>query len=191
MINLILFGPPGSGKGTQAVKLIKKYNLVHISTGDLLRQEIEDKTSLGLEAQSLMNKGELAPDDIVIGMISSKLDTNLNTKGFIFDGFPRTLAQADALDNLLSQKNYTIAQVLSLQVSQKELIRRLLNRGKTSNRLDDRNESIIQNRIEEYFNKTFPVSDYYDQQNKLSNIAGEGSIDEIFGLLVSAVDKTL
>lgn len=190
MINLILFGPPGSGKGTQAEKLIDKYHLVHISTGDLLRQEIADQTPLGLEAKSFMDQGALVPDEVVIGMISSKLDANPDVQGFIFDGFPRTIAQAEALDKLLSFKNYPITRVLSLQVSEEELVKRLLNRGKTSNRSDDQDESIIRKRIEEYRNKTFPVADYYDQQGKLSNVEGEGSIDDIFNLLVAAIEET-
>ncbi len=191
MTNIILFGPPGSGKGTQAEKLIEKYKLVHISTGDLLRAEIAAKSPLGLEAKTFIDQGALVPDEVVIGMISAKLDSNPNAGGFIFDGFPRTIAQAEALDKLLKAKNFSINRVLSLQVSEPELIKRLLNRGKTSSRTDDQDESIIKNRIEEYRNKTFPVADYYDKQGKLSNIQGEGGIDTIFSRLCEATDKSL
>ena len=188
MVNIILFGPPGSGKGTQAEKLIEKYKLVHISTGDLLRAEIAAKSRLGLEAKSLLDSGTLVPDEVVIGMISKKLDENAGAGGFIFDGFPRTIGQAEALDRLLSAKNYSISKMLSLQVSEPELMKRLLNRGKTSNRTDDQDESIVKNRIQEYRNKTRPVAGYYEKQGKLSNIQGEGSIDEIFGRLTAAMD---
>lgn len=187
MVNIILFGPPGSGKGTQAEKLIEKYKLVHISTGDLLRAEIAAKSPLGLEAKSLMDSGRLVPDEVVIGMISKKLDENPTAGGFIFDGFPRTIAQAEALDKLLGAKKYSIRRVLSLQVSEPELIKRLLNRGKTSNRSDDQDESIVRNRIDEYRKKTMPVAGYYDKQGKLSDIKGEGSIEEIFDRLTAAI----
>ncbi len=187
MVNIILFGPPGSGKGTQAEKLIDKYKLVHISTGDLLRAEIAANSTLGQEAKSFMDAGKLVPDEVVIGMISKKLDENTTAGGFIFDGFPRTIAQAEALDKLLNAKKYPITRVLSLQVSEPELIKRLLNRGKTSGRSDDQDESTVRNRLDEYRKKTFPVADYYDKQHKLSNIAGEGSIDEIFSRLTAAV----
>lgn len=189
MVNIILFGPPGSGKGTQAEKLIDKYKLVHISTGDLLRAEIAANSPLGREAKSFMDAGKLVPDEVVIGMISKKLDENTTAGGFIFDGFPRTIAQAEALDKLLNAKNYPITRVLSLQVSEPELIKRLLNRGKTSGRSDDQDEATVRNRLEEYRKKTFPVADYYDKQHKLSNIAGEGTIDEIFNRLTAAIDK--
>ena len=187
MVNIILFGPPGSGKGTQAEKLIEKYKLAHISTGDLLRAEIAAQSPLGQEAKSYIDSGRLVPDEVVIGMISKKLDENPAAGGFIFDGFPRTIAQAEALDKLLSAKNYSISRMLSLQVSEPELIKRLLNRGKTSNRSDDQDESIVRNRIDEYLKKTLPVAGYYDKQGKLSNIQGEGSIEEIFGRLTAAI----
>ena len=189
MLNIVLFGPPGSGKGTQAENIMEKYVLQHISTGDLLRQEIADETPLGLEAKSFMDQGILVPDEVVIGMISSKLDANPDAKGFIFDGFPRTIAQAEALDKLLSFKNNPIKQVLSLQVGEEELVKRLLKRGETSNRPDDQNEGVIRNRITEYQNKTFPVANYYDQQGKLCNVFGEGTIDETFDLLANEIDK--
>lgn len=190
MVNIILFGPPGSGKGTQAEKLIEKYKLVHISTGDLLRAEIAARTPLGQEAKGFIDNGKLVPDEVVIGMISAKLDSNTRTGGFIFDGFPRTIAQAEALDRLLKAKKYSITRVLSLQVSEPELIKRLLNRGKLSDRTDDRDEAVIRRRIQEYWEKTFPVAGYYDKQGKLSNIQGEGSIEEIFGRLTRAIENS-
>jgi|TARA_B110000908_G_scaffold29268_1_gene34481 adenylate kinase len=190
MLNLVLFGPPGAGKGTQSNLLIDKYNLVHLSTGDILRGEITAGTALGLEAKTLMDKGDLVPDEVVIGMISSKLDNNPAANGFIFDGFPRTAAQAKALDNLLAEKGTSIAAMLSLKVEDEELIRRLLSRGQDSGRVDDQNESIIANRINEYNNKTAPLKDFYSAQNKLSEIEGVGSVEEIANKL-NAVINTL
>jgi len=188
MLNIVLFGPPGAGKGTQAELLIKKYNLIHLSTGDLLRSEIIAGTKLGLEAKNLMDKGNLVPDNVVIGMISSKLDNN-SAYGYIFDGFPRTTQQAEALDNLLKEKNTSINIMLSLKVQDQELIKRLLNRGKDSGRSDDQDELIIKNRIKEYNNKTAPLKNYYSKQNKLNEIDGVGSIDEIAEKLYKAVDR--
>ena len=156
MLNLVLFGPPGAGKGTQSNLLIERYNLVHLSTGDILREENAVATALGLEAKSLMDRGDLVPDEVVIGMISSKLNNNPSANGFIFDGFPRTAAQAEALDNLLEDKGTAISVMLSLKVEDEELIRRLLSRGKDSGRADDQDESIIANRINEYNTKTAP-----------------------------------
>ena len=179
-LNLVLFGPPGAGKGTQSNLLIDKYKLVHLSTGDILRGEISEGTALGMEAKKLMDQGLLVPDKVVIGMISSKLDNNPFANGFIFDGFPRTTNQAIALDDLLSEKGTSITSMISLQVGDQELIRRLLNRGKDSGRTDDQDESIITNRINEYNNKTAPLKDYYSRQNKLSEVDGRGSIDDIF-----------
>ena len=189
MLNLVLFGPPGSGKGTQSAKLIEKYKLVHFSTGDILRGEIAAKTPLGLEAKKKMDKGELVTDDIVIGMISNKLDQNASAKGFIFDGFPRTTAQAAALDKLLTAKGTSITVMLSLEVDKQELVNRLLNRGKESGRADDQDLSVIENRIAVYNRETAIVADYYKAQSKLNNIKGVGSIDEIFDRLCSAIDK--
>ena len=189
MLNIVLFGPPGAGKGTQSNLLIKKYNLVHLSTGDILRSEITEGTELGLEAKKLMDKGDLVPDEVVIGMISSKLDNNPNAKGFIFDGFPRTKAQALALDKLLKEKNTHISRMLSLKVTDQELINRLLKRGKDSGRADDQNENIISNRINEYNNKTAPLKDYYGNQNKLSEINGSGTVEEISNKLSIVIDK--
>lgn len=188
MFNLILFGPPGSGKGTQSEKIIAKYGLKHLSTGDLLRTEIANKTPLGLEAKNLMDKGHLVPDEVVTGMISSALDTNPGAKGFLFDGFPRTSAQAEALDKLLMLKKTSIAVMLALEVSKDELIKRLLKRGETSGRSDDTNESIISARIAEYHNKTAPVADYYRKFNKVVAVKGEGSVDDIFNSLCKEIE---
>lgn len=188
MFNLILFGPPGSGKGTQSERLISKYGLKHLSTGDLLRSEIAGQTPLGLAAKSFMDKGQLVPDEVVIEMISSALDNNPQAHGFLFDGFPRTTAQAEALDKLLSQKGTSIAIVLALQVSQEELIKRLLNRGLTSGRSDDVNEEIIAARIGEYEKKTAAVADYYKKYDKVVYIHGEGDVDEIFHSLSREID---
>lgn len=187
MLNLVLFGPPGSGKGTQSTKLIDKYALVHLSTGDILRGEIAAQTPLGIEAKKKMEKGELVSDEIVIGMISNKLDQNANAKGFIFDGFPRTTAQAKALDELLTQKGTAITVMLSLNVEKQELIDRLLNRGKDSGRADDQDLSVIENRIAVYNRETAIVQDYYKAQGKLKDIQGVGSIDDIFNRLCTAI----
>jgi adenylate kinase len=188
MFNLILFGPPGSGKGTQSEKLIEKFGWIHLSTGDLLRKEIANETQLGLEAKSFMDKGQLVPDEVVIGMIGSALDANPAAKGFLFDGFPRTVAQAEALDNLLVGKGSEITLVLALEVGQEELVARLLNRGKTSSRSDDRDENVIRKRLVEYDNKTAQVADYYAQFGKVAKIKGEGSIEDIFGSLVAKIE---
>ena len=189
MLNIVLFGPPGAGKGTQANLLIEKYNLIHLSTGDILRGEISERTPLGLEAKSIMDRGDLVPDEVVIGMIASKLEKNPNTNGFIFDGFPRTTAQAEALDNLLKRKESSINIMLSLKVEEKELISRLLERGKDSGRADDQNEKIIANRINEYNTKTAPLKEFYSTQNKLSEIEGLGSINDISVKLNSVIDN--
>ena len=189
MFNLILFGPPGSGKGTQSEKLIARYGLKHLSTGDLLRNEICRQTVLGKEAQNFMDKGQLVPDEVVIGMISSALDENPEAKGFLFDGFPRTPAQAEALDNLLALKQAPIAAMLALDVSEEELIKRLLKRGETSGRSDDNNENVIRARIVEYRNKTAVVADYYKQFDKVVMVKGEGTIDDIFERLCTEIDQ--
>ncbi len=191
MFNLILFGPPGSGKGTQSEKLISRYGLKHLSTGDLLRSEIARQTALGQEAKKVMDKGQLVPDEVVIGMISSALDQNPHSKGFLFDGFPRTSAQAEALDNLLELKKAPIAVMLALDVSEEELVKRLMKRGETSGRSDDTNENVIRARIAEYRNKTAVVADYYRQFDKVQMVKGEGSIEEIFQGLCKAIDSRL
>lgn len=191
MFNIILFGPPGSGKGTQSEKLIAAYGLVHLSTGDILRREIAQATELGLEAKKLMDNGQLVPDAVVVGMIKSALENNPQAKGFLFDGFPRTEAQSVSLDALLAEKNTEIGVVLALEVSNEELTKRLLNRGLTSGRSDDTNESIIKNRIQEYQTKTTVVANYYSKFDKVVNIKGEGSVEEIFSALCSEIDKRL
>jgi adenylate kinase len=191
MFNIILFGPPGSGKGTQSEKLIEAYGLIHLSTGDILRREIAAATTLGLEAKSLMDQGNLVPDAVVVGMISSALDNNPLAKGFLFDGFPRTEAQSVALDKLLAEKNTEIGVVLALDVSREELVKRLLQRGLTSGRSDDNNETIISNRILEYQTKTTVVANYYNKFNKVVQVKGEGTVDEIFSALCSEIDKRL
>lgn len=191
MFNLILFGPPGSGKGTQSEKLIEKYGLKHLSTGDLLRSEIAAETPLGMEAKRVMDRGQLVPDEVVIGMISSALENNPQARGFLFDGFPRTVAQAEALDKLLSLKKTEIAVVLALDVNEEELVSRLLNRGLTSGRSDDTSEEVIRARIVEYGHKTSVVADYYRKFNKVVSIKGEGTIDQIFSALALEVDERM
>ena len=189
MFNIILFGPPGSGKGTQSQRLIEKYGLKHLSTGDLLRSELALQTPLGIEAKNFMDKGQLVPDEVVIGMISTALETNPDVQGFLFDGFPRTDAQAEALDKLLHLKKTSIAVMLALDVSEEELIKRLLQRGQSSGRSDDIDEAVISSRIHEYENKTKPVADYYGKFNKVVHVKGEGSIEEIFEALCEEIDE--
>ncbi len=188
MLNLVLFGPPGAGKGTQSEKLIQKYNLVHLSTGDILRGEITQGTELGLEAKKLMDEGILVPDEVVIGMISNKLDSNKDANGFIFDGFPRTVAQAEALDELLKSKSSAISGMIALVVNDDELEKRLLNRGKDSGRPDDANPEVIRKRIVEYNSKTAPVANYYKNQNKFTSVNGIGTVDEIFTSICNVAD---
>jgi len=189
MLNIVLFGPPGAGKGTQAEFLIEKFGLYHLSTGDLLRNEIALGTKLGLEAKSYMEKGELVPDTVVIGIIKNKLETNSNTKGFIFDGFPRTVEQAKVLDNLLNENHTPISGMLKLEVEKHVLIERLLRRGKISGRLDDQNQLIIETRLNVYNEKTLPLIEYYKQQNKHFDINGIGTIAEINERLKKVVEK--
>lgn len=189
MLNIVLFGPPGAGKGTQAEKLLKKYDLVHLSTGDILRAELKAESPLGLEAKKFMEKGELVPDTVVIGMIELKIDSHSDAKGFIFDGFPRTTAQAGALDEMLAKKGTPITVMLALEVEKEELVKRLLLRGKDSGRADDQDESVIENRIRVYNSETSPVKDFYEGQGKYKGIQGMGSIDEIFERLCAAIDS--
>lgn len=187
MLNLVLFGPPGAGKGTQSQKLIEMYGLIHLSTGDLLRSEISQGTALGLEAKKLMDDGILVPDEVVIGMISHKLDANKAAKGFIFDGFPRTVAQAAALDQLLASKNAPISGMIALKVPDDELERRLLLRGKDSGRPDDANPEVIRKRIKEYNDKTAPVAGFYKNQDKFTSISGVGTVEEIFAAICKVI----
>jgi adenylate kinase len=191
MFNLILFGPPGSGKGTQSELLVDKYGLVHLSTGNLLREEIAQKTPLGLEAKCFMEKGQLVPDEVVIGMVDSYFGRHKDARGFLFDGFPRTVAQAIALDKLLELKDTDIACVLALEVGEEELVKRLMHRGQTSGRSDDSDEAVIRNRFSVYMNETAPVADYYRKAKKLQAVKGEGSVEEIFQSLSGAVDKKI
>lgn len=188
MFNFILFGPPGSGKGTQSENLVSKYVLKHLSTGDLLRTEIQKQSYLGLEAKKIMDKGELVPDNVVISIISTALKANRESNGFLFDGFPRTEAQAIALDELLLQHQTAIDLVLALKVSEEELVKRLLHRGITSGRTDDLNEKVVRARITEYHKKTSVVADYYNQFGKVVYVKGEGSVDDIFNNLTYEID---
>ncbi len=191
MFNLILFGPPGSGKGTQSDRIVEKYGLIHLSTGNLLREEISNKTPLGKEAKKFIDHGQLVPDEVVIGMVDSFFDKHKDANGFLFDGFPRTVAQAQALDKLLTLKKTDIAVVLALDVTEAELINRLLNRGKTSGRSDDTDENVIKKRFAVYTNETSPVADYYKKSRKFKSIQGEGSVDEINAALRQAIDKAM
>lgn len=188
MIYLILFGPPGSGKGTQAARLIDHYGLTHISTGDLFRYEISNDTPLGREAKSYMSQGKLVPDAVTIGMLKNKVDSTTDTKGFIFDGFPRTIAQAEALDAFLAERNGRINGLVSLVVEENEIVHRILLRGKTSGRADDLDESIIRNRIAVYHQETAAVQDHYNTQGIVKEIEGIGSIDMITEKLIQAID---
>jgi adenylate kinase len=191
MFNLILFGPPGSGKGTQSEKLIEKYKFKHLSTGDLLRSEIAQQTALGLEAKSLMDKGQLVPDEVVIGMISTALETHKGVNGFLFDGFPRTTAQAEALDKLLDFNKTSIGVVLFMQVPDEELISRMINRAKTSGRSDDADETVQRKRLEVYNRDTLPVANHYRKLEKVVEIQGVGTVDDIFMALCSEIDKRM
>lgn len=183
MLNLVLFGPPGSGKGTQSEKLIKEYGLVHLSTGDIFRANIKGGTDLGKLAQSYMDKGDLVPDEVTIRMLESEVNKHAAPKGFIFDGFPRTTAQAEALDLFLATKGWKISGMLALEVDNDELKKRLLLRGKESGRADDQNPEIIANRINEYNTKTAPLKSFYEGQGKYRGVYGIGDIDEIFSKL--------
>ena len=179
MFNLILFGPPGSGKGTQSIKLAEKYNLKHVSTGDILRSEVKQQTELGKKVQAIMTTGELVPDELLIQILHSVMDNNKNVKGFIFDGFPRTIVQAEALDELMPKVGSKISQVVSLEVADDEVVKRLLKRAEIEGRKDD-NEETIGTRLSVYKKQTTPLLDYYEKQDKLCRVKGEGSIDEIF-----------
>jgi Adenylate kinase (EC 2.7.4.3) len=188
MLNLILFGPPGSGKGTQSLKLIERYSLKHISTGDLLRSEMANNTDLGMQAKQYIDNGKLVPDEVVIGMINNAMNVHSGIKGLIFDGFPRTIQQAEALDMLLINRDTEIHKVILLEVEESELIKRLVKRGEQSGRSDD-NAETIQKRIVEYKLKTEPVAAYYKTQNKVVLINGIGNIDDIYTNICNAIDK--
>ena len=191
MFNLILFGPPGSGKGTQSEKLVEKYGLIHLSTGNLLREEIKNRTPLGLEAKNFIDKGQLVPDEVVIGMIDSCLEHHKEAVGFLFDGFPRTIAQAEALDKLLQLKKSEISLVLILEVNEEELIHRLVLRGKTSGRSDDADETVQRKRQDIYQKETLPVASYYQKFKKVVHIDGMGEIDQIFERICMAINKKM
>lgn len=189
MLNIVLFGPPGAGKGTQAEKLVEKYNLVHLSTGDIFRANIKGETKLGVLAKSYMDGGNLVPDEVTIKMLEAEVNKNPEATGFIFDGFPRTTIQAEALTSFLKEKGTDISVMLALAVDEQELINRLLLRGKDSGRADDQDESIIANRIKVYNEQTAVVADFYAAQNRFQKIDGVGSIDEIFSRLCTAIDS--
>jgi adenylate kinase len=189
MLNIVLFGPPGAGKGTQSQKLIDKYHLIHLSTGDLLRSEIAAGTELGLQAKTLMDQGILVPDEVVIGMIASKLKENAAAAGFIFDGFPRTVPQAAGLDQLLENNGTPITCMVALEVSEEELTKRLLLRGQTSGRPDDQDETLVRKRVQEYNTKTAPVAGYYAEQGKYHAVNGIGDIEEIFQQTCAIIDS--
>lgn len=189
MLNIVLFGPPGAGKGTQSERLIEKYGLIHLSTGDVFRANIKGETDLGKLAKSYMDKGQLVPDEVTINMLRSEVDKHSDPKGFIFDGFPRTNAQAEALDELLSSMGTSISVMLALEVEEEELKVRLKKRAEVSGRADDADPAVIENRIRVYNNETAPVKSYYQNQNKYIGIDGIGSIDEITARLFSAIDS--
>ena len=188
MLNIVLFGPPGAGKGTQSEKIIERYQLIHISTGDLFRKHLSEGTELGKMAQKFMDEGNLVPDEVVIGMVDDKITSTQGAKGFIFDGFPRTVKQAEALDQLLDDKGESINCMLMLEVPDEELVKRIMNRGKTSGRADDQDENKIQNRLKVYKDETLPVAAFYDKQGKLQKINGVGEITSIFTSLTEKID---
>lgn len=189
MLNIILFGPPGAGKGTQAQKLTSKYQLVHLSTGDIFRANIKNGTELGKLAKSYMDKGDLVPDEVTIKMLESEVSKQKSPKGFIFDGFPRTTAQAQSLDTFLAGKNMPVSVTLALEVDEEELTKRILLRGKESDRADDQNPTIVRNRVKEYNTKTAPLKEFYKKQGKLKSIHGVGSIEDIFNNLSKEIDS--
>ncbi|MDR0832868.1 MAG: adenylate kinase [Candidatus Symbiothrix sp.] len=188
MLNIVIFGAPGTGKGTQSELLTKKYGLHHISTGEILREEIERKSPLGLLADQHISRGHLVPDELMIDMLADILDKTANTKGYIFDGFPRTIAQAQALDKLLNERDTAVVAVLSLKVEEQELIQRLLKRGRESGRSDDKLE-VIENRMKVYKAQTDPLRDYYKKKGKLFNIPGSGSINDVFEEIVQEISR--
>ncbi|MCC6599900.1 MAG: adenylate kinase [Crocinitomicaceae bacterium] len=191
MLNIVLFGPPGAGKGTQSENLIQRFGLIHLSTGDIFRANIKGETELGKLAKKFMEKGELVPDSVTISMLESEVDKHPGAKGFIFDGFPRTSAQASALDAFLLTKSSTINCMLALEVNEEELRTRMLNRARTSGRADDADPGVIQNRIDVYNRETAPVAEYYRLQGKFVGINGLGSVDEISDRLCDAIHASL
>lgn len=191
MLNLVLFGPPGAGKGTQSDRLVERYGLIHLSTGDIFRYNIKNTTELGALAKTFMDRGELVPDAVTISMLEAEVDKNPQAKGFIFDGFPRTTAQAEALTEFLSGKGTEVHGMVALSVAEDELVKRLLLRGQDSGRADDTDEGIIRNRIQVYNSQTAVVADFYAAKNKFKNIDGVGSIDDISLRIFDAVDALL
>ena len=191
MINLILFGPPGSGKGTQAAKLADKYKLVHISTGDLFRYELSNETELGTLAKSYMDQGKLVPDEVTINMLKAKMERHPEANGFIFDGFPRTIAQAEALLTLLKEMHTSLTAMIALEVDENEIVNRIKSRGLTSGRADDNDDSIIRKRFEVYKNETQPVFEFFEQHNLATSIDGVGEVEDIFAALMSKIDRAL
>lgn len=189
MLNIVLFGPPGAGKGTQSENIINKYDLIHLSTGDLFRKHLGNGSELGKLAQGYMDNGNLVPDEVVIGMVEEKIAEHLDASGFIFDGFPRTVPQAEALDSMLEKHNISISGMLALDVPEEELKTRLKERGKTSGRVDDQDVEKINNRIKVYIEETTPVVGFYQNQRKYTKIDGVGSIKSIFESLDSTIQK--
>lgn len=188
MINIILFGPPGAGKGTQSARLIEKYGLVHLSTGDVFRYNIKNQTELGVLAKSFIDKGQLVPDEVTNQMVKDFIARNNNDKGFIFDGYPRTIAQGENLDRVLEEYQANVTSMIALEVDEDELVIRLLERGKSSGRPDDQDEAIIRNRFKVYNDETSPLANFYAQKGKFIAVKGKGSIDEIFQNLCKAID---
>jgi len=191
MLNIVLFGPPGAGKGTQSEKIIEKYHLTHLSTGDLFRKHLNEGTELGKLAQKYMDDGNLVPDEVVIRMVELKVKNEVDTPGFIFDGFPRTVNQAKTLDILLNNMGQPISAMIILDVDEEELKKRILLRGKDSGRSDDQDKEKINNRIRVYREETLPVAEYYEKQNKLYKIKGVGTINEIFQNICQVIDNLL
>lgn len=189
MLNIAIFGAPGVGKGTQSAKIVEKYNLVHLSTGDMLREETKNQTELGLKAKSYMDKGDLLPDSLIIDMIAAKVEANKQSAGIIYDGFPRTVNQAIALDEMLQSKGLSLSCMLYLEADHDTLVQRILNRGKESGRADDQNVETIENRIKNYNASTLPVADYYEKQGKSVKINGIGELDVIFAEICKAIDN--
>ena len=189
MLNIILFGPPGAGKGTQSAKLIEQYHLTHLSTGDVFRYNIKNETELGILAKSFIDQGELVPDEVTNNMVNDFIDRNWNENGFIFDGFPRTIAQGNALATMLAKKDSSITVMLALEVEENELVKRLIERGKTSGRIDDQDEDTIRNRFKVYQNETSPLATFYSEQGKYVGVLGMGSVEEIFDRLTKAINS--
>ena len=185
MVNILIFGPPGSGKGTQSVRLAEKFNLTHLSTGDMLRAEIASGTELGRKMSSIMSKGELVPDEVVIEMIASRIDSTKDSSGFLYDGFPRTVAQTISLEKMLGERGMKIDSMLVLEVDHDELVKRLIGRAEISGRPDDKDTSVIENRIEVYKEKTEPIIDYCRKKGIYQPVNGMGTIEEIFERLSS------